>query len=1533
MTVIVTEDMITPILCPTPVCSGEEICYETPFDCSKYFWTISDEGGINGNTSDSIVCVEWVNENGSSTGALSLGVMNCIEEYCVYPTVVYIPLFPSVVDIAGPEMVCGDTFAIYTITNFGNATGINYLWNYQILEGTGGVMFNPLNKPTNTFSFQGFTGSILLSVTGMENMGTCSFEASKIINVYNSRIQLESPVCFGTDISVELIPAAEDPIDWFVYDQFNNEVYQSLMAGSSISIPSTVGLPTGNYTIAAMMPGGFPGACMVDTIFSVKDAISPPIITGPSVVCFESSHKYRSTINATHEWVVVGGEIIGPYDTREITILWNDTIAPHIIRVRRLEGGCYSDFATKEIQVQETGDLMIMGNTTPCPDNLQPEYYTISFDGASSITWQILPPYSHLGSLVQGDHPDSVSIYWHYAQVNGIQLSVTADVCNTTASDTLIINLQPYTPIYNWPDTVCQYALTHLELPDANDYKWYINGDLQVEETLQYLDHVFTEYGTYYITAILKDPGGCSGEYSILDSIFVSPAPLASIFLADPLPCPVGTPFDSIYLETLEYPGFTSVSYSWSHGGMEIGTGHEVMISDTGLYKLLVSIGNCIDSSSYHVNYDCEAECPCSSNVQVIIDTLYSFQGSCGLFRVEGSINPFLNDSNVVGARYIFPLPIGTVEVNEIGALVQTRSYDEPGIYHIKLQADWQCDTGVICKVTDIEPLRIPVISDFVWDFSCIGDGDEYLVTVRDASRAIDSLQVNNWSGDISPQTGMAAIQFQGVAGSSLEVCLTQTTLGGYSCIKCQMIDVPEAPSADFSISSPGICLNTEVQMIPNIFPSDYVANVLWDFGDNSISQIESPFKKYAAIGTYPINLTVETAFGCILTANDTFEVVSTVIDGEIEVLSANCQASDTLIFLLSSGGPIEKWEWSTLENDSIIVVTLSDIYTVTVTDENGCTFESTQAVQPLSPFPDSIIGNLFHCSSINLKVIAVGSYVYDWHVTGPGGFEDTKIGSLNYSKSNLNAGTYLVEVVASDTSGICSEMSVEVVIYGNPAPPVVTIDVANCMPSEVVLSADNVVFWRSGGFSATAQEIELTNYAGRTITARYTDENNCTSTTSTFIPQDIDFTSLGTGCGEACPDSILAGAVCLNGISGSFNYWEWRLNGVAIPGANGSDTVKCLFLDTSYLNKYITLLIENDSCEEESPLFYIKEIECPSTCPDSLIVEANTNDIMALFGDVDCDEYVYYVRGSYVIPQGYVFCDSIPVFEGGYFVYDEFLYSLNPSSNSVTFSGHLYVTDMVLYMSNPGLIGQFLICDASTGAVCPAKVTIQYRAPMLGMMCNFTHCLNCSPCNNTLGQNVPVKSCMTLQFPTCYDDCGINEYILNIIMPNDSGLLGPVIYSDTIVWDSMGISQEYCFEYSVKYRTIPCYYVQLTSNCGHSCLSSFCLNSLQTCNIIPIMPLKQGHNQFYLEQSELEIYPNPNNGDLIHLKAGNVTSGGAYLTIYSLDGGIVLKEDVSFSGQNASIQTSNLTQGTYVISVQDKVTGLRCTSRYVHMD
>lgn len=1511
LVVIVDENMITPILCPSPVCSGEEICYQSGLDCSKYLWINSEEGTSSDDSTTNEYCVTWNNLPGNTYGSLSLSVNDCTDDYCANPTVVYIPLFSDSVMISGPDMICSQTDSNYMVPYW---PGVDYHWNYQIIDSISGTITGSSTSNAIFLTFNNFSGSFLLSVQGQENMGSCSFESSKLIRVYNTRIEVESPVCFATDIDVSLEPASTDSIDWHVYDEFNNEVYQELMGSSTITIPSSVGLAPGLYTITAMMPGGFPGACMIFSTFTVNAPVNPPVISGPPVACLDATYIYQSSLNGEYEWIITGGDDLTGSSTRKVTVMWTEATGPYILRAKRKQGNCWSDYAIKEVMVEDPNDLMIMGNEEPCPDNSEPEIYNISFPGATNVSWEILNPNSHLGSIILGDSPDSIGIFWHFANISNIQLKVTATICGIVKMDTLEIDLTPYEPTYEWPDTICQYSPAEFDVPEAESYQWYIDGIQLVSDTNQVLEHVFPEYGVFHITAIISDPGKCSGQFAIMDSIVVLPSPVASIFLQDPLPCPEGTPFDSIYLETFEYPGFQDVTYKWVYDGNQIGTDPTVMISDTGLYSLSVAIGGCSARGNINVQYNCDPACSCSPEVEVYIDTLYLHNG-CGQFVVDGIINPF-SDSQIVAKRFIFPAPIGVINITDPGGLHQENSYDEPGIYHIKLEAQWLCENDTICKVSDIGALRIPVISDFTYDFTCMDDGENYLVTVYDGSRSIDTLDENEWNSPNGVQTDINFIQFEASAGDEVEVCLTETTILGYTCTFCDTIFIPLKPEIDFDISAPGFCLNTEVQMLPELTPEGDFISVLWDFGDSSISHINSPIKKYSEIGDYIINLIGITKYGCNIEAVDTFSVDTSSLDGEINISQDVCGSSAELSFLLSEGGPISIYTWSTGETDSIIIVDESGSYQLTVTDENGCTFEVTSDdIIVCAPFPTGIEGNLTSCNTINLKVRSGCGYDYDWIISGPGGYVDTLISSYSLIRTNLSPGLYSVSVTSYDTSGVCTVMSVEVEILGNPTPPTIDLEIINCMPTQAMLSADTIVTWTTTPqflLNVTAIEISVTGLEGRVITATKTDENGCKSTATETIPRAIDFSSIGTGCGDACPDSVLAHAICLNGIPGTFDHWEWRLEGTAISGESGSNSpIECLLIDTSYLNKYITLVIENDECVEESPLFFIKKIQCPSNCPDSL----NLNWMVGLDG-ISCvspslgGEKVLYLDVFLFIPEGYRYCDSEPIFEDGYFEADDL--DFDNSNNTLHMAGEYHIDDISGFDVDNIIRGTIDLCsEADTTQSCPASFEIAK------IDCHNTCAAD--PCADGVECIASIELLSVSQH--------IGQFLLCVELPDEPA--GDCDYEDywIYVYDDDNVSvateqvdegdiddREYCFEFEYPMETMePCFYIVIRNECfvEEYCDATICVGDTPF----------SGDDEIEVRSNqsispEYELIPNPTNGEQLKLKCSNKNSKSIEITLLDTKGRDLIRNHVELHNNEGNINIHGIAPGYYIIQI-----------------
>jgi hypothetical protein len=339
------------------------------------------------------------------------------------------------------------------------------------------------------------------------------------------------------------------------------------------------------------------------------------------------------------------------------------------------------------------------------------------------------------------------------------------------------------------------------------------------------------------------------------------------------------------------------------------------------------------------------------------------------------------------------------------------------------------------------------------------------------------------------------------------------------------------------------------------------------------------------------------------------------------------------------------------------------------------------------------------------------------------------------------------------------------------------------------------------------------------------------------------------------------------------------------------------------------------------------------SCCPDSLTVGFTSQEFMPVFGGNDCDELIYYVEGTILIPSGYVYCDSLPVFDYAFIIYDDINYINAGPFNMVLWTGHLHITDPQKFQQNNGVPGTMLVCDDETGEACPADIFIPYHTPMTGMMCNFSHCVD-EPCDGvcgpySAGDMVPVKSCMTFQFPQC-GTCQITSYTIYILRPS-----GGKMDSLTVTWDGTSAEQDYCVQLSYPYApgNFGCYYFDVISSCGDRCLSSFCIDYLNGCTGYPGGRSASYPKGSVPDESELIVYPNPNTGAELTVIADFVEGRNLSYVITSISGQVVVSQTLGNTQSNFAIDVQKLESGTYFLTVSDNLSGETRTIQFVRIE
>ena len=208
-----------------------------------------------------------------------------------------------------------------------------------------------------------------------------------------------------------------------------------------------------------------------------------------------------------------------------------------------------------------------------------------------------------------------------------------------------------------------------------------------------------------------------------------------------------------------------------------------------------------------------------------------------------------------------------------------------------------------------------------------------------------------------------------------------------------------------------------------------------WDAGDGiGFSSAQNPTYTYNAPGVYTVTLIVTSSQGC----KDTVSVTGTVFEPPVASFTADtvCQGSTTIFndFSTSTVSTIAGWNWdagdgvgtATIQNPSYVYANAGTYNaTLTVTDNNGCTDDTTMIVNviPQPPTPVTCAGNVLVNPSFENPVVAVlngnnivGSSIPGWTTQFGGNFNIIKVNGTPYGAGADTAatGNQYVDIVNS---------------------------------------------------------------------------------------------------------------------------------------------------------------------------------------------------------------------------------------------------------------------------------------------------------------------------------------------------------------------------------------------------------------------------------------------------------------------------------------------------------------------------------------
>jgi hypothetical protein len=1054
-------------------------------------------------------------------------------------TAAYIVVIPPVplVAISGNNSICGGTATVLTAT-----AGLNtYIWSTAQVGNTISVSAAGTFTVTATDAFGCSTsGDIVVNtvaaplpnITGPSVICTNStgtLALSGAFNVYNwstgattatisittgntySVTVTNAAGCTGTDIQIITEATALSPaIVQLPYACNSSQLLDAgvgytayLWSGSQTTATASVN-SAGTYTVTVTDATG----CTGTGTFDVTIPLAPQVaISGNNSFCQNTS----TTLNAT---------------TGFASYLWTGGTTTNDLLV--IGGGVFTVTVTDGSGCTDTESITITAQPLPVPLVAGPATICVG----NNATFSLGQNYTSY-AWSDGTAGSSITV-----SVSGTYTVVVTDGNGCTGTDDILlaVNSNP-TPAIAVQPYNCDGQIVLSATTGFNAYSWSNSGNTTSVS--------LSQSGNYTVT--VTDVNGCKGSVSQAITVPV----LTQVSIAGPLQFCLGGNVD-----LLASPGF--VSYQWSTTASSPG----ITTATPGVYEVTVTDGlGCKSTATATVSLF-------ATTAPFITGPLAVCPGNTATLSVGGGFTGYSwSTGENTAAITVQPPFTGTVTVTDANGCTGTAATSvvisnqlTPSIAQLPYNCDGQItlDAGVGFSNYSWNTLgNTPSIK--------VSQSGTYTVTVSDGGGCSGTAAVQvvvpvpapvTITGDnqlcpaevstLTATGGFVNYTWSNTSNTSTALVnaagtYSVTVTDGQGCTATASIAVVNLPPpAPVITGSSTICGSSPVTLNVN----GAFVNIAWSNSSNMQGITVNTAGTYTA--------TVTDANGCTGTASKTL-IAGGSITANATVLPYSCDGQLTL----DAGTGYAVYSWNNAANTATTSVAQSGVYTVTVSDANGCTGTATvQATIPVAVVPQVYsVPELCPGASITSIVLNQQNYVnFEWNtgLTGPiitgvmggetytvtvtdangctqtAGFSillaaspvpvivpplyacdnqlklnagpgfSTYLWSNNSTTQNITvtqSGTYTVTV--SNIAGCTGSGTVQATI---PPPPIVAISGAStfCAGSSAIIAANagfSTYLWSTGGTQVTLFITQSGNY-----TVTVTNAAGCTATATTSL-------------------------------------------------------------------------------------------------------------------------------------------------------------------------------------------------------------------------------------------------------------------------------------------------------------------------------------------------------------------------------------------------------------------------------------------------
>lgn len=424
--------------------------------------------------------------------------------------------------------------------------------------------------------------------------------------------------------------------------------------------------------------------------------------------------------------------------------------------------------------------------------------------------------------------------------------------------------------------------------------------------------HAFEAPGTYDVVAKLVS---CGFDSTV---ITVTVLPIPAVAFAAPGPTCPGQPL------AFQNQSSGAVGYVWHFGDGQSST----LYSPSHSYAAAGSYEACLVATSANGCRDTICH-------QVNISDLPTAEFTVQNPGCQGDPVSFTSTSSpdVVSCAWLFG------DGNVSASCTPTHVYAQPGTYAVQLTVT----NGAGCTHTHSETVLVGEVPLPAFEVQMLQDCHPASVQFLNDSQLADGYLWDFGDGNTSTLTSPLHTYQQ---AGTYTVTLTAVADGVCEATATKTVTVYETPVAAIGLAPPAGCAGDVFTFEANASTGTITAYE-WDFGDGLFSFEKNPTHVFSAPGTYSTVLTVRNGSFC--TDSDTVMVtVHPAVRATALITDANCfgQASGAIDLSLTGGSAPYAFEWSNGYETEDLQNIPAGLYTVLITDVNGCTWDSAMTVQ-----------------------------------------------------------------------------------------------------------------------------------------------------------------------------------------------------------------------------------------------------------------------------------------------------------------------------------------------------------------------------------------------------------------------------------------------------------------------------------------------------------------------------------------------------------------------------------------------------------